>query len=203
MTLLEADGKIRKLNLPALTTGEVAAALGISPSHASTLLRRLAAAGRVHHLMRNRWLINDRIDPLVLPEYLTAPWPTYVSLQTALFRHQIISQAPSVVYAVSLGRTARHTTPLGDVSIHHLDPSFFFGFEVTGRPAIKIALPEKALVDLLYLSPARSQLFASWPELEIPASFNRKTARQMADKIRFAPRRLLVRKRLDEILRQS
>ena len=32
-------------------------------------------------------VIKDRVDPFALPEYLIAPLPTYVSLQSALYLH--------------------------------------------------------------------------------------------------------------------
>ncbi len=41
------------------------------------------------------WWLEDTLDPLRLPEYLTAPLPSYVSLQTALHRRGLIEQSPS------------------------------------------------------------------------------------------------------------
>lgn len=57
-------------------------------------------------------------------EYLTGPFPSYVSPQTALFYHEMISQIPHIIYAVSLARTRQYKTPLGNVSIHHLQPDW-------------------------------------------------------------------------------
>jgi predicted transcriptional regulator of viral defense system len=36
-----------------------------------------------------------------LPELISAPWPAYVSLQSALHHHGVIEQIPSVIYAVT------------------------------------------------------------------------------------------------------
>jgi hypothetical protein len=55
-----------------------------------------------------------------------------------------------------------------------------------------MATPEKALIDLLYLSPVKTRLFAGLPELELGKDFNRRLA---ADYIRMIPsqrRRTLV-----------
>ena len=139
------------------------------------------------------------MDPLALPEYLTAPFPAYVSLQSALYLHGMISQVPAVTYAVSLARTRRFTTPLGTVSIHHVQPSFFFGFEDSGHGG-RLATPEKALVDFLYLAPARSQLFRALPELEWPKRFNGRRARAIVRRVEPARRRTLVTRRLDALL---
>ncbi|HEX9622015.1 MAG TPA: hypothetical protein VF989_17835, partial [Polyangiaceae bacterium] len=46
-------------------------------------------------------------------------------------------------------------------------PRFFAGFELMDGNGVKLATPEKALVDTLYLAPARSRLFCALPELEL------------------------------------
>ncbi|MFH0881234.1 MAG: hypothetical protein V2A34_16095 [Lentisphaerota bacterium] len=66
-----------------------------------------------------------------------------------------------------------------------------------------MATPEKALLDVLYLSPAKSRLFAALPELEFPKKINMRRLRQMMEKI--ASRRLqtLVGSRLESLLSQK
>ena len=56
-----------------------------------------------------------------------------MSLQSALYLHGMISQVPTVTYAVSLARTRRFVTTLGTVSVHHVQPPFFFGFQDVGH----------------------------------------------------------------------
>jgi hypothetical protein len=73
-----------------------------------------------------------------------------------------------MTYAVSLARTRRFTTPLGTVSVHHVQPAFFFSFEDAGRSGSRLAKLEKALIEFVYLTPARSKLFRALPELEWP-----------------------------------
>ena len=75
----------------------------------------------------------------------------------------MISQVPAVTYAVTLARTRRFVTLLGTVSLHHVQPRFFFGYEDAGRAGGRLATPEKALVDFLYLTPARSRVFRRFP----------------------------------------
>jgi len=86
------------------------------------------------------------------------------------------------------------------VSIHHVKPSFFGGFEVNARTGIAMATPEKVLVDFLYLSPTCSRLFAALPELELPKGFRRSLALKFTRLIDFACRRKVVVERLDELL---
>ena len=200
MKSIEAYRRLRTVDAAVLDTSDAAALLGVKSSHASRTLERLAGAGQIVRLKRGLWGFVDRLDPLQLPGVLAAPLPCYVSLQTALYHHGMISQIPDTIYAVSLARTRRWSTPLAPVSIHHVRPSFFFGYERTGTSGIMIASPEKALLDCLYLSPARSRLFVRLPELELPPSFNRQQARAFAERIPSQRLRGIVCRRLDALV---
>ena len=192
MKLIDVHKKLIELNVPVFHTSDAAACLNIEPAHASKLLARLASSGHIVHLSRGMWAFKEKVEILALPEYLTKPFPSYVSLQSALYYHGMISQIPSVTYAVSIGRTKKYKTPLGVVSIHHVNPSFFFGYQSIGKDIAKIATPEKALIDYFYLSPARSHLFKALPELELPQKFSTKKAYKIIDMIKSKRRKSLV-----------
>ena len=168
----------------------------MTSSHASRVLERLFDAGQVVRLKRGLWAFPDRIEPLQLPQHLAAPMPCSVSLQSALFYHGMISQVPNVVYAVSPARTRRWTTPLATVSIHHMTPAFFFGFETVGNGFVRMATPEKALLDCLYLSPAKTRLFASLPELDLQGAFDIKKAHRLLNQLPSARLRKILLHRL-------
>jgi predicted transcriptional regulator of viral defense system len=196
--LVDVLARLQRLDQPVLETGDVAAIVGVGKAHASKIAARLAQADHLLALRRGVWAFPDRLDPLGLPERLTAPQPAYVSLQSALYHHGMISQIPSSIYAVSLARTRRYTTPLGVVSIHHVAPDFFFGYESIGEKAIRMARPEKALLDVFYLTPARSRLFSALPEVEKPRAFNVAEARRIISRIHFPSRRAMVAKRFKQ-----
>jgi predicted transcriptional regulator of viral defense system len=200
MRLVDAHARLLKMGQPAFETADAAAQLGLPNGHASKLLARLSRSGHVVRLRRGLWALPDRIERLALPGYVTAPLPSYVSLQSALYHHGMIEQIPEVIYAASLARTGRRETPLGTLSIHHLDPAFFFGFEPAGRAGYGMATAEKALLDVLYLSPARSRLFSALPEVELPRDFSGRRARAMISRIPSARRRSLVARRFDALL---
>jgi predicted transcriptional regulator of viral defense system len=183
-----------------LETRDIAAILGVSGATAAKAASRLAKAGHLLALRRGVWALPGRLDPLGVPERLTAPDPAYVSLQTALFFHGMVSQIPSAIYAVSLARTRRYITPLGVVSVHHIQPAFFFGFETLGEKGIRIARPEKALLDVFYLTPARSRLFCRLPEVERPDVFDVAEAQRMVSRIPFPARRSMVEERFERWL---
>lgn len=200
MRLVDVLAQLQRLDQPVLETGDVAAILDVGKASASKMATRLAQAGHLLALRRGVWAFPGRLDPLGLPERLTAPQPAYVSLQSALYHHGLISQIPALVFAVSLARTRHYSTPLGEVSVHHVSPDFFFGFETLGVKGIRMARPEKALLDVFYLTPARSRLFCQLPEVEKPDDFDVAEAFRMIARIPFCARQAMVLKRFNQWL---
>ena len=202
MNQVEALARIESLRQPVFQTKDVAAAAGVTPTNANKIATRLAASGFLVRLARGRWMLARERNKLLVPEELTAPYPAYVSLQTALYYHAMISQIPTVTYAVSLAKTRRYHTPIGAFSIHHVAPDFFFGFE-RDRTNAPIAVPEKALLDVLYLSQTKTRLFVRLPELDLPKNFSWKKAAEFASSIRSVARRRTVEEKLVELRRQT
>ena len=81
---------------------------------------------------------------------------SYISLQSALAHYGLIPEYVPVVTSVGSGRPQQWKTPLGTFILRHIKPDLFFGYEriqvAPSQPAF-IAVPEKALLDLLYLEP--------------------------------------------------
>ena len=202
MTLAGALEKLQAFGLPVLRTADAAAHLAVSPANASQIMLRLARHGYMRRIKRGLWALSDTELPAVVP-YLTAPFPAYVSLQSALYHHGMISQIPDVLYGVSLARTRRFRTPLGTVSVHHIPDRLFFGYEMCGNGAFAMASPEKALLDFLYLGSAKSRLFAALPELEFPPGFSRKQLESMIALIPGPKRRSYVQARAEQLLRTT
>jgi len=194
MTLVEAFAKIEALGQSFFETKDVAALLRVENSNANKIVSRLARGGLILPIARGKWALRTRLNNLAIAEHLTSPYPAYISLQSALYHHGMISQIPAVTYAVSIARTRRYKTPVGTFSIHHVVPDFFCGFNDSGTA--KIATPEKALVDVFYLGPTRTRFFVKLPELEYPQGFSWKKAFAMAAKIKGRARRTFVEKAL-------
>lgn len=200
MTPSQAYGRLLDLGMVTVETADVAGALRLSTTAATKLLRRLAAARLIIRLRSGLWLLaRTVVNPYGLVEALTAPMPSYVSLQTALYLHGMIEQVPAVIYAASLSRTQRIATGVGIFSIHHIAPELFDGFEPR-EDGTKIATPEKALFDVVYLSGGRSRVFSHLPELELPPRFRRARLREWTLRISATRRRSMVESRLEAIL---
>ncbi|MCF0189227.1 MAG: hypothetical protein HUK04_07030 [Bacteroidaceae bacterium] len=82
--------------------------------------------------------------------------PSYISLHTALSFYGMIPEAVVSINSVTTQKTQTFTNAFGEYTYQHVKPSLLFGFEIKkmedGR-AVAFALPEKALLDLLYLYP--------------------------------------------------
>lgn len=202
MRLLQALHQLQQLNQTMITTRDAAMCLAIQPPHASKILARLQESNQLIHLGRGIWSLQTTINPLLIPESLVAPFPAYISLQSALYHHGMISQIPSVVYAVSPARTHCFQTPIAAIRIHHIDPDFFMGFDVDTKTGIKMATEEKALLDVIYLGCiGKGSLFKSLPELEFPPTFSLSKARRFIKKIKSARLHTMVSTRFESIFK--
>lgn len=81
--------------------------------------------------------------------------PSYVSLETAHAYYGWIPEAVFTVTSVSTRKTQAFDTPVGLFRYSTVKPALFFGYRLlkTERYGTKIAEPEKALLDFLYLHP--------------------------------------------------
>lgn len=195
MKLIDAYARILELSQPVFRTDDISVHLNIKRTHASKLLNRLSESGHILHINRGLWAVKEKITITSLSKHITSPIPNYISLQSALYRHGIISQVPSVLYIVSPARQRIINVPaVGTISVHHIHPAFFFGCKKYSPEGVFVATPEKALVDFLYLRPAKSGLFRSLPEVELPETFSIRRAESIISRIPSLQRRSMVKK---------
>lgn len=198
MKTVDALGELQGLGRPVIERGEAVARLGVTPARASQILRTLKDAGLVSRLGHGLWLLEPEIHPFVIPPYLTAPLPAYVSMWSALAQHGMIEQIPRRVFVSSLDRPRTVETPIATYSIHHLKPEVFGGF--TGSTASGyVATPEKALFDTVYLRAARGGgLYL--PELEVPEGFNQSELNRWTTRVTSPRLKTRVERGLDRVL---
>jgi len=197
----EAYARLSRVGSPVIETAEAAALFGQSKFAASKTLARLAASGLVKRIRSGTYWVGESPSAERAAPYLAAPYPSYLSLHTALRVHGMIEQVPVVVYVVTLGRTQRLRTTAGTFSMHHIAPALFGGFELS--KGVSVATPEKALFDLAYLSGGRSRLGSGVPELELPKRFRRSELEQWLSRISSPRGRERVAFRLERILRSA
>ncbi len=76
--------------------------------------------------------------------------PSYISLESALSRHGVLSQIPQVLTCVTSRLPRKAETSFGTIRYQQVKKACLFGFVKEG-PCF-LAEPEKALVDFLYLN---------------------------------------------------
>ena len=201
MNAVRALETLRGLDRPIIRTEEAAAVLGVSGSSASHLLASLQEAGSVLRITPGRWSVTGRPSPYLVASWLTDPYPSYVSLYTALSRRGLISQIPRTIYVVSLADTKTVRTPVGTFSVHRLAAELFGGYEETNGE--RMATPEKAVFDTLYLARARGRRFSHLTEIELPAGFRPDVLLDWAARIEDPRVRSFVRSRIADFLERG
>lgn len=201
MRAADAYARLREVGRPVMETREAAAVVSASPNGATKLLSTLEHAGLVRRVRKGLWAIDPDVAPAVLVPYLTAPYPAYVSLFSALAQHGMIEQIPTRTEVASLDRARLVDTPQGVFSIHRIAPEVFTGF--TGTPADGfIALPEKALFDVIYTRAPRGGV-VRLPELTLPEQFDRSRLDGWTTRIPHPRMRTLVARGVEAALRQA
>lgn len=113
------------------------------------------------------YLIRLRQGFYTFPEYKSIPGyglffanriykPSYISLHSALSFFGIIPESVVQVTSITTLKTAMFTNQLAEYSYKSVKTELMFGYqlkEIGGGKSFQIALPEKALLDLLYLYP--------------------------------------------------
>lgn len=190
---------LRRLGPPVVSTSEASAALCLSLGAANKVLSRLASDGSIARVKRGLWSLGAPLDPLLLPPHLTAPYPAYVSLWTALYLHGVSEQIPAMTYVVTLGRSRVIRTMMGTFSIHRVAPELFDGWE-TSKAGVALATVEKALFDVAYLSSTRNRSFSAFPELELPRRLHRAALRRFIARVPSQRLRAVIERRLAPVL---
>ena len=81
--------------------------------------------------------------------------PSYISLEMALSFYGFIPEGVFKITAISTLKTQQFTTPIGVFGYQNFKPQLYFGYKLLsfGNFQFKIAEPEKAIIDYLYLHP--------------------------------------------------
>jgi predicted transcriptional regulator of viral defense system len=196
MRATEAYAELLRMGRPIVTTREAAARWRTEQRTAGQRLRAMEEAGLLRRLRRGLWAVDADVDPFAVPPFLTAPFPAYVSLWSALHHHGMIEQIPRRVSVASLDRARRIVTSLGTYEIHHLAPEVFGGFRGTEETGY-LATPEKALFDTVYVRAAAGSR-AFFPELSLPSDFDGSQLKEWTGRIGSPRLRTLVSRRLRE-----
>jgi predicted transcriptional regulator of viral defense system len=137
-----------------LQTGEVV------PAYLQKQLTLWVKSGKLIQLRRGLYTLPEpyrKTDPHPFTIANQLVTPSYISLQSALAYYNLIPEdAPNITSVTSRKRTGVVSTPLGNFTYHSIKTAMFTGFhlqEVSHSQNVFLARPEKALLDLIYLTP--------------------------------------------------
>jgi predicted transcriptional regulator of viral defense system len=154
MNFFEFKEKTREL--PYFETKELRMILGLDFSSTTLVnLKNWMNKGQLVMLRRGLYIfseIKNEIDIMTLATKIYPP--SYVSLETALSFYGIIPEAVFTTTSVTTRKTKEFKTLLENFSYQKIKKEAFGGFETKSQNGISfnLALPEKALVDFLYLN---------------------------------------------------
>lgn len=131
----------------------------IDPGDVRRQLSLWVKSGKLYQLRRG-------VYALAPPYQKTPPHPfliankmvrgSYVSLQSALAYYDLIPEHVTVTLSVSTGRPVQWDTPLGWFEFRHITSNLYTDYQQVGVASNQhafIATPEKALLDLIHLTP--------------------------------------------------
>jgi predicted transcriptional regulator of viral defense system len=127
-------------------------------------LSRWKQTGKIYQLRRGLYCLAPPFQKVKPHPFLVANRlipASYVSLQSALAYYGMIPEHVPVTTSVTAARPAHWETPLGIFDFRRIQAEFFNGYRLVDlgeKQQAFIASPEKALLDLVYLTPGGDTL---------------------------------------------
>lgn len=120
-------------------------------------LSRWAKKGDIIKIQKGLYIFSDKeINDFFLyriANKLTEP--SYISLEMALSYYQFIPESVYGITSITAKKTKTVITTIGTFIYRNMKPNLIFGYhlETLNGTTIKLADPEKAILDFLYLTP--------------------------------------------------
>ena len=140
--------KLTAFNKSYFTVGDLEKILGLKRESLYVTLNRLTKSGVLERLRKNVYILFTQINDVekVANEIC---YPSYLSFEKALSVYGILSQIPYTYTFATVKPSKKMMIGNVEVEYSHLKKELFFGYVL--KDGKNIALPEKALLDELYL----------------------------------------------------
>lgn len=141
--------QIKRIPKAYFTIGDVRKVSSNTPESIRVAMNRLVASGEVERLERGVYSReSSRMDwDLYACERYA---PSYISFESALARHHVLSQQPVHIVLATTNRTKQSIVPGKEIFYRHIKKDLYWGYiRVEG---CLLADAEKAFLDLLYFS---------------------------------------------------
>lgn len=122
-------------------------------------LGRWVKAGKLIQLRRSVYCLAQpyrKVDPHPFFAANFIKQPSYVSLQSALSHWGMIPEYVPAITSITTGRPEELRNELGSFMFRHIRKNLFYGYREVSlgdKQKALVAVPEKALLDLMYLTP--------------------------------------------------
>lgn len=120
------------------------------PDSLYVALNRLIKQNELHRLAPGLYVLPERygeIEKIANSIY----FPSYLSFESALSRHGVISQIPYTLSFATVLKTKKMRLGVYQVEYRKIKEELFGGYEVT-TDGLMVAAPEKALFDMYYIA---------------------------------------------------
>lgn len=137
--------QLKKRKSPVFTTIEIARAAGFNKSCTIVYIKRMIDKGLLFRVAKGVYTFDN--DPVLYASYISPN--SYISFNSALYLHKVITQIPTVIQ-IAVPKRVRKKVP--EVEFITLPKQAIFGFskmEYKGY-SIWVADAEKALLDIIY-----------------------------------------------------
>ncbi len=137
------------------------------PAHIEVQLSRWSRAGKLCRIRRGWYIIEKPYRARDVSEAVianTVVQPSYLSLEWALGFYGLIPEAVFNPTSITTARGIELTAKDRRYFYHHVQPSFFSGYEKAerGGDVFIIAEPEKALIDRIYVRMRIGKFSEEW-----------------------------------------
>lgn len=139
---------LKGFNKPYFTVADLEKILVMSRNVLYVTLNRLVKSGVLIRLKRG--VYQPEFQSLELEKTANELYyPSYLSFESALSRHGILSQVPYSLTFATTKTTKKQSLASREIEYRQLKEELFFGYTLVG--GIYLAEPEKAILDQLYL----------------------------------------------------
>lgn len=165
MSLLQKTQKLQSLEKNYLTTQEVASFLDIENQRTlENTVKKLLDESILIQLEKGKYLIGGKkVTDFEIAQYFYTP--SYVSFETALNYHGILSQFPYEITSATTKKRSTKTYQEKAFSFLSIKKDLFLGYAKLGDSLI--AIPEKALFDQLYMALKGSRSISNLDEYDL------------------------------------
>jgi predicted transcriptional regulator of viral defense system len=174
-------------NLPAFTIRFLSA--GENPSQIRLQINRWVKDGKLIRLHKSLYTLAEPYRKVACEPFSVAnslKQASYVSLHSALSWYGMIPEFVSMVTSITTGRPQTIESPMGRFEFRHISRKYFWGYrqvELKSGQTAFIARPEKALLDLIYLTPGGDDIeFIEELRLQNFVQMNREVLREFAER---------------------